>query len=140
MNINTTPRIIVSFLFVLGLVYLGYWLISSNILPPVLDHQTEEYKLKEIADKRQTQYRFAYNVNGDKTQIIHLNKGPSLFEMYHEGTGMYLVELFTPQDSLVEILADVNGKWEGYKNIEVPETGPYLLTVKTSGVWGLDYK
>jgi len=92
------------------------------------------------SEGKKIQYRLAYNVRGDKTQIIHLNKGDALFEYYHEGQGSFFVDLKTADGELIKVLADTKDDFEGKTELVVPETNAYLLTVKTSGVWGLDFK
>jgi hypothetical protein len=130
---NSKAKIFISFIFVFGLLILGYFLLIPNIRmifqEPV---KTEEGK--------GIQYRFAYNVTGDKTHIISLNKGPVLFEYYHEGEGSFYVDLKTNTGNLVKVLAQTNGNYEGSTELEVPETDAYVLTIITKGVWGLDFK
>jgi len=140
MRRNTKTRVFVAFIVVAAFFAFGLWLIFSQMMPDFMSSITPESKVKEIADKRATQYRFAYDVKGDKTQIIHLNQGPALFEMYHESAGPFRVDLKTPQDSLIVILSDTSGKFEKVKEIQVPFTGAYLLTVKTPGTWGLNFR
>jgi hypothetical protein len=61
--------------------------------------------------------------------------------MTHEGLGAFRVELRNPEGSrLVTTILDVTGKFKGIKEIKVPETGAYLLTVRSTGPWDLSYR
>ena len=133
MRKNSKAKLVVSFLFVAGLFVLAYFL-----LKPYVDTLLEPEKTN--IEGKKIQYRLAYNVRGDKTQIIHLNKGNALFEYYHEGPGSFYVDLKTNDGRLIKVLADSKGDYESKTELEVPSTDAYLLTVKTTGVWGLDFK
>ncbi|MCE1165811.1 MAG: hypothetical protein LWX07_10465 [Bacteroidetes bacterium] len=133
MRRNSKAKLVVSFLFVAGLFVLAYFLLRPYV-SSLLETDKTELEGKKI------QYRLAYNVRGDKTQIIHLNKGDALFEYYHEGAGSFFVDLRTNDGKLIKVLADTKGDYEGKTELQVPETDAYLLTVKTTGVWGLDFK
>jgi hypothetical protein len=130
---NSKAKIFFSFIFVFGLLVLGYFLLVDNIkmiFEPVV----------RVEEGKGIQYRFAYNVTGDKTQIIHLNKGPVLFEYYHEGEGSFYVDLKKNTGELIKVLVQTNGTYEGSTELEISETDAYVVTVLTKGVWGLDYK
>ncbi|MCI0474271.1 MAG: hypothetical protein L0Y76_11870 [Ignavibacteria bacterium] len=130
---NSKAKIFFSFIFVIGLLILGYFLLVDNFKMIFGDPV-------KVEEGKGVQYRFAYNVTGDKTHIIHLNKGPVLFEYYHEGEGSFYIDLKTNKDSLVKVLAQTNGTYEGKTELDVPETDAYVLTITTKGVWGLDFK
>ncbi|MCX6159949.1 MAG: hypothetical protein NTV87_01250 [Ignavibacteriae bacterium] len=141
MRKNSKSRIFFSFLFVVGLIALVYWLISSQT--NLFEEITSDEKRVEAADRNQIQYKLEYKVANDnnKTQIISLNQGPALFEMTHEGLGAFRVELRNPEGSrLVTTILDVTGKFKGIKEIKVPETGAYLLTVRSTGPWDVSYR
>ena len=133
MRKNSKAKLVISFLFVAGLFVLAYFLLRGYF------GSFFEQNLLSSEGKK-IQYRLAYNVRGDKTQIIHLNKGDALFEYYHEGPGSFFVDLKTADGELIKVLADTKDDFEGKTELVVPETNAYLLTVKTSGVWGLDFK
>ncbi len=133
MRKNSKAKLVISFLFVAGLFILAYFLLKGYV------GSFFEQNLLSSEGKK-IQYRLAYNVRGDKTQIIHLNKGDALFEYYHEGPGSFFVDLRTADGELIKVLADTRDDFEGKTELIVPETNAYLLTVKTSGVWGLDFK
>ncbi|MCX6162777.1 MAG: hypothetical protein NTV87_15765 [Ignavibacteriae bacterium] len=141
MRRNSKSRIFISFIFVFALIALVYWLISNQT--NLFDSVSSDDERKEAADRNQVQYKLEYKVANDnnKTQIIHLNQGNALFEMTHEGLGAFRVDLRNPEgSSLVTTIIDVTGKFKGLKEIKVPETGAYLLTVRSTGVWDLSYR
>ncbi len=141
MRRNSKSRIFVSFIFVAGLIALVYWLISTQT--NLFDEITSDEKRVEMADRNQVQYKLEYKVASDnnKTQIISLIQGPALFKLSHEGLGAFKVELRNPEGSrLVTTIVDVTGKFEGIKEIKVPETGAYLLTVRSTGKWDVSFR
>ncbi len=133
-------NIFVVFLIVAGLIALGVYLITSQIIPNPFSVGSRDWELTTEAEKRQTQYRFGYQVRGDKTQIIALNQGKALFGFKHEGSGRYLVDLRTNDGRLIAVIADGEGNFETLKEIDVPATDAYILSVKARGLWSLDYK
>ncbi len=128
---NSKGRIVVSLIFVLGLLGLAYWLLNENFL---------ETDFKKNSDGKGVQYRFAYTGKGDKTNIISLNKGPSLFEYFHEGSGDFYVDIKTSDGKMLKVLAETKGNYEGKTELEIPTTDAYVVTIKTAGNWGLDFK
>ena len=83
------------------------------------------------------QYRVAEIFTGSKDQLIDLIKGPATFNIFHEGTGKFKVQLKYPDGQVVELLADVTGDYKGKKQITVPETRAYDLDVETEGKWSV---
>ena len=67
MRQNTKFRLVISFLFVVGMVILAYYLIFDKwlLLKTFIDPNSEEYKIEEIADNNKVQYRFSYTGVGD---------------------------------------------------------------------------
>jgi hypothetical protein len=65
---------------------------------------------------------------------------PSLFEFFHEGTGEFYADIKTSDGKLVKVLAQTKGNYEGKTELEIPATDAYVVTIKTSGNWGLDFK
>ena len=135
--------------FILLFVYLGYYFLKkefyldaskTNVPPPVYQKTPEE-----IADSiHKQQYRLEYTVDNTvdekMVQIIHLNKGEVYFSMEHLGDSEFIVVLKTPEEVLIDTLANIKGKNEIVKTIDIAETGPYLLEVKTDGKWRLSFK
>jgi hypothetical protein len=131
---NSKGKLVFSVIFVFGLLGLGYWLLNENI-KMILEPNT-----KKNEDGKGIQYRFAYTGKGDKTNIISLNKGSSLFEFFHEGTGEFYADIKTSDGQLLKVLAQTKGDYEGKTEIEIPNTDAYVVTIRTSGNWGLDFK
>jgi hypothetical protein len=142
MGTSTKPKIIISLIFVIGLGILAYYLLFDRflLLTESLDPRTNRYKIEELAEKRKIQYRLAYKGNGNLKQTIHLNTGPAVFVIYHEGPSDFLVELRTNTDSLVSVLVKETGDYEGISQVEIPEQDAYLLNIITKGEWGIAYK
>ena len=139
---NTKPKLVISLLFVIGAALLAYYLLFDRflLLTGALDPRSDRYKIEELAEKRKIQYRLAYKGTGNLKQTIHLNTGPAVFVIYHEGESSFLVELRSTTDSLISVLAKENGDWEGVSQVTVPEQDAYLLNVVTAGKWGIAYK
>lgn len=132
---NSKAKLIVSLLFVLGLLALGYWLLNEN-LKDMFGTSAGLFTNEGKGD----QYKFAYTGKGDKVNIISLNKGSSLFEFYHEGPGDFYLDVKTSDGNLLKVLAQTKGNYEGKMELEIPKTDAYVFTIKTTGNWGLDFK
>jgi hypothetical protein len=63
-----------------------------------------------------------------------------LFDIYQEGKGDFYADIKTSDGQLVKVLAQTKGDYEGKTEIEVPTTDAYVVTIKTQGTWGLDFK
>lgn len=139
---SSKPKLIISLLFVIGLGFLAYYLLFDRflLLTGSLDPQTDRYKIEELAEKRKIQYRLAYRGTGNLKQTIHLNTGPAVFVIFHEGSDNFLVELRTTKDSLITVLAKEVGDYEGVSQVNIPEQDAYILNVITTGNWGVAYK
>ena len=134
MSKNRKARLVISVIFVFGLFGLAYWLLNENI------KMIFEPEAKKNDDGKGIQYRFAYTGKGDKINIISLNKGTSLFEYFHEGEGDFYADIKTSDGILLKILAQTKGNYEEKTEIEIPNTDAYVVTIKTTGNWGLDFK
>lgn len=132
--------------FILLFVYLGYYYLKKEFHLEATPTPTPYQKTAdEIADSiYKEQYRLEYTVDNTvdekMLQIIHLNKGEVYFDMEHFGDSEFIVSLKTPEELLVATLANFVGKNKAAKTIVIPETGPYLLEVKTEGKWRLSFK
>jgi hypothetical protein len=98
---------------------------------------TDKNKTQTTAPESKDQYRIAENYQDDKSQIIDLIEGPAAFDMKYDGSSNFIVHLLNPDGTLVEVLADTNGSYKGYKTINVPKTGSYILDVKCKGTWSI---
>lgn len=131
---NSKVRLIVSVIFVFGLFGLGYWLLKENF------KDVFEPDVKSTIDGKGIQYRFAYTGKGDMTNIISLNKGACMFEVFHEGNGEFYADIKTSDGKLLKVLAKTKGNYENKMEVEVPNTDAYVVTIRTAGNWGLDFK
>lgn len=131
---NSKTKLVISVIFVFGLLGLGYWLLNENI------KMIFEPDAKRNENGKGIQYRFAYTGIGDKTNIISLNKGSSFFEFFHEGTGDFYADIKTSDGKMLKVLAQTKGNFEGKTELEIPNTDAYVVTIRTAGNWGLDFK
>ncbi len=83
------------------------------------------------------QYKVAEIFTGSKDQLVDLIEGPATFNIFHEGTGKFKVQIKYPDGQVVAVLADVTGDYKGKKQIAVPETRAYILDVETEGKWSV---
>ncbi|MFC2093371.1 hypothetical protein ACFLSV_05675 [Bacteroidota bacterium] len=138
-----------SIVFILLFIYLGYYYLKkefhldaseTNAPPPVYQKTPDE--LADSINKQQ--YRLEYTLDNTidekMVQIIHLNKGEVYFSMEHFGEKEFIVVLKTPEEVLIDTLANFIGKNKITKTIDIAETGPYLLEVKTEGKWRLSFQ
>jgi hypothetical protein len=132
---NSKGKLVVSLLFVLGLLAVGYWLLNKNIKEMFFPDPISLFE-----EGKNIQYKFAYTGTGDKVNIISLNKGSSVFEFYHEGTGDFYIDVKTSDGKLLKVLAQTKGNFEGKTELEIPQTDAYIFDIKTTGNWGLDFK
>jgi len=132
---NPKGKIIVGFLFVVALFVLAYYLLRDNIGFLFVDKSRNE-----SVEGKNIQYRFAYTGTGNKTNIISLNKGNALFQCYHEGKGSFYAELTSSSGKLIKVLADTKDNYENTFEVEIPETDAYIVNIRTTGTWGLDFK
>lgn len=142
MRHNTKFRLIVSFLFVVGMIILGYYLIFEKWLfvRSIIDPNSDEYKIEEIADNNKIQYRLSYSGTGDLKQTIALNTGIAFFKMNHFGAANFRVELKTNRDSLISVLVDQPGDYSGIVEVNIPTNDAYLLNIITRDHWAVAYK
>jgi hypothetical protein len=135
MAANTKGKLVVSLLFVLGLLAVGYWLLNKNIKEMFFPDAVSLFE-----EGKNIQYKFAYTGKGDKVNIISLNKGSSIFEFYHEGPGDFYIDVKTSDGKLLKVLAQTKGNFEGKAELEIPQTDAYVFNIRTTGNWGLDFK
>lgn len=142
MRQNTKFRLVISFLFVIAMGVLAYYLIFEKwiLLKSIIDPGSEEYKIEEIADNNKVQYRLSYTGAGDLKQTIALNAGIAFFKMNHLGPSNFRVELRTNTDSLFTVLVDQPGEYSGIVEVNIPTNDAYLLYIKTKDRWAVAYK
>ena len=103
------------------------------------DEAVKEEKKAQNQNQPDTseQYRMYFSLEGDQFQIIDLMKGTAELNMVYSGKSKFTAKLLHSDGTLLTMLADVNGPYNRKQKIDVPETGPYLLDVRTSGEWSL---
>ena len=97
----------------------------------------EKVQKQNPTEDTSKQYKMSYSFDGDKTQIIDLMKGRAEFDLVYSGKSNFTARILNTDGTLLAVLADVGGPYSQKQVIEVPETGTYLLDVKTSGEWSL---
>lgn len=100
----------------------------------------EAGKTENQSDKISEQYKIYFNFNGDRSQIMDLIKGEAAFNLVYTGNSKFTAKLLHLDGTLLTMLADVNGQYNKTQVIDVPETGAYLLDVRTIGEWSLSRK
>lgn len=88
-------------------------------------------------EKISEQYKIYFNYDGDRSQIIDLIKGEADFNLVYSGKSNFTAKLLNLDGTLLSTLADVNGQYNKSQVVNIPETGAYLLEVKTIGEWSL---
>jgi len=139
---SSSGKIFFSFIFVIGLLLLAYYLIVVLWLnlPNPLDPSSRRYRMEEIADKDKIQYRLSYGGKGSLKQSIHLNSGQAYFGIGHKGNSGFKVQLTTPTDSLIVVLCDVIGEFDDIVQVNIPKQDAYLLSVITTDEWKISYR
>ncbi len=98
---------------------------------------TKANRSKSI-DKPSDQYNVSFSFAGSRSQLIDLIKGDAQMNLVYTGTSKFTVNLYHKDGTLLANLADRDGPFSEKQMIEIPETGAYLLDVKTTGEWSLN--
>ncbi len=101
------------------------------------DIKVEKAQKQNQPEKTSEQYKMYFNFDGDHNQTIDLIKGKAKLNMVYSGTSKFTAKLLNSDGTLLTMLADVTGPYNRKQEIDVPETGAYLLYVRTSGKWSL---
>ncbi len=73
------------------------------------------------------------------TKSIHLKKGPAIFDLNHNGDANFIIKLFNETTgSLVDILINEIGYFEGETLFGVRSEGNYVLNVTADGNWDIN--
>jgi len=76
---------------------------------------------------------------GDTRQsFIVTESGTRVFSMDYQGEQPFTVELRDSQGTILEILADEPGRYNGIMASDPLQTGTYYLDVTASGPWTID--
>lgn len=86
------------------------------------------------------QYKIYFNFNGDESQMIDLIKGTAELNLVYEDTSKFTARILNIDGTLLASLVDMNGPVHLKHILSVPETGAYLLDVKTTGEWSMNRK
>lgn len=81
------------------------------------------------------QYELNATFEGNQTQVIDLIKGRAVLNITYPGNSRFIVKLFYPSGTFITMLADLNGPYSRSYAVDVPESGAFLLEVRTSGEW-----
>lgn len=101
------------------------------------DKKNTQVQQKDTVKINKDQYRIAENFVGSKDQIIDLIQGPVTFEILHQGSGKFIVNLKNADGVVVENLVNVTGDFKGKKRMNIAETRAYILDVETEGTWSV---
>ena len=75
--------------------------------------------------------------DGNQTQIIDLIKGKAELSLVYSGNSNFTAKILNTDGTLLTFLANQNGPYNTKQEIDVPETGAYLLDVWNLGEWSL---
>lgn len=120
----------------------AFVLIAIGVL--YYNHIKEDGKLATDSIKSQSikesseQYNISFSFNGDRSQIIDLIKGNAELKLVYSGSSEFTAKLLNVDGSLLVNLADRYGPFSEKIIAVIPETGAYLLDVKTIGEWSLN--
>ena len=120
----------------------AFVLIAIGVL--YYNHIKEDGKLATDSIKSQSikepseQYNISFSFNGDRSQIIDLIKGNAELKLVYSGTSEFTAKLLNVDGSLLVNLTDRYGPFSEKIIAVIPETGAYLLDVKTIGEWSLN--
>lgn len=131
-------KLIISLIFTIGLISLGYYLIFVRFacLEPYDITKPKNKLIKDQTEGRVNQYAIVYKSSRSMKQTIDLKGGIAKFYILHNGTGNFYVELKTrAQDSLIGVLVKTQGPFEDNVEVNVPSDDAYILDVVTSGDW-----
>lgn len=84
------------------------------------------------------QYNVSFSFNGNRSQIIDLIKGKAELNLVYTGSSKFTANLLYADGTLLVNLADQNGPYNDKQYVMIPETGAYLLDIKTIGEWSLN--
>ncbi len=117
-------------IIVLAVVFLG------NDEEDIKDAKEAGRAIQQIsAGNSQDQYRMSFGYIGDKFQIIDLIKGKAGLKTVYLGSSKFTARILNIDGSELFMLADATGPFSQKQVIDVPETGEYLLDVRTTGEW-----
>ncbi|NOS86326.1 MAG: hypothetical protein HOP31_14400 [Ignavibacteria bacterium] len=110
----------------------------SNDKAPTTEHQSAKKTVQN--ESISEQYKIYFNFNGDESQIIDLIKGTAEINLVYEGTSKFTARILNTDGTLFTELVDTDGPVNEKQIISVPQTGAYLLEVKTTGEWSMNRK
>jgi len=131
-------KLVISLIFTLGLISLGYYLIFVRFacLEPYDITKPKNKMIKDQTEGKINQYAIVYKSSRSMKQTIDLKAGVAKFYILHNGKGNFNVELKTrDQDSLIGVLVKTQGPFEDNIEINIPSDDAYILNVISSGEW-----
>ena len=79
------------------------------------------------------------------TDTFTLSEGIAVFDIRHDGTGEFTVNLLNSRGRSEQLLVDTSGRYSGIVGVGVneesisgPAPGPHLLSVEASGAWQIE--
>jgi hypothetical protein len=120
--------IVIIIISVIGILLRGSRINENNDGQSKGQKQTEESK---------QQYRMYFKFEGNKSQLIDLIKEDVNLKLVYSGETKFTAKILNADGTLLTVLVDEIGPYNGIQVVKVPETGAYILDVKTSGEWSL---
>lgn len=99
--------------------------------------QSQEQKPSEANND---EYKMYFSFDGNKKQTIELNEGKADLNMVYNDDSEFAAKILKTDGTMLAMLIETNGPYNGIHIIDVPEKGIYILDVKTTGHWSLSRK
>jgi hypothetical protein len=133
-------KIILGFISVLVVIAFIGLLVKkdSPLFPDKEDNKTVSQQ--NTSEEPKDQYRIGVTFTGDKSEIVDLVQGKATFDLTYLGNSKFTARILKPDGDVIGVLADVTGHYKGTRMMEIPETGSYLMDVKTTGEWSIARK
>lgn len=78
----------------------------------------------------------AFNGKGRRvSSFFSLKEGAHVFEVTHQGKGIFRAQLLDSRGRLIDQVAGVIGSYDGSKAVKIEEPGIYIMTVAADGPW-----
>ena len=113
---------------------------QSNSAAVVLISKGNENNINsESIQARQSSYKTFNGVGYKATERFYLNEGLIRFNLRHDGSSNFAVQLLEDKTGRYEsLLVNKIGKSEGSKAIRVSRPGYYLLNIEADGAWFIE--
>jgi len=109
--------------------------IKGNYLLNVTADSNWEINIEQPRNLAGTHTPLTINGQGRDVKTFSVNKGLAIFNMTHNGSSNFIIELLNSEGSVEDYLVNEIGIFEGSTAVNIPETGVYLLNINADGGW-----